>query len=238
VDEILIKLIFIILLAILGYVTYHRKILDLLGSIFMFVMGFIILFSHEAGYRWLLLIMLFLILSLIASRYKKEYKRSLGLYEGKRTAKNVISNGLIALIMAGFGGTILGAQYIPFVGGFIGAVATATADTLASEIGVLQKPRLLTSFKIVEPGTDGAVSILGTSVAILGAGVIGLASFIFGVILNPLTAIKIAVIAGIIGCFMDSILGAVFERPGWLNNEHVNLLGTLSGSIVGIILLH
>lgn len=44
--------------------------------------------------------------------------------------------------MAAFGG-----YYLSFVGGFIGAIATATADTLASEIGVLHQPRLITTFK-------------------------------------------------------------------------------------------
>jgi uncharacterized protein (TIGR00297 family) len=233
-DEILINIIFILILVILGFLTYRRKTLDLLGSIFMLAMGFIILF--KAGHPWLILILAFLILSLIASRYNKDYKQSLGIYESKRTAKNVVSNGLIAIIMAGFGGAVFNGQYISFVGGFIGAVATATADTLASEVGVLQKPRLLTSFKIVEPGTDGAISILGTSVAIIGAGVIGFVSFIVGILPDPLFAIKIAVISGIVGCFMDSIFGAIFERRGWINNEHVNVLGTLSGSIVGILL--
>ena len=54
-------------------------------------------------------------------------------------------------MMAAFGG-----YYLPFVGGFIGAIATATADTLASEIGILQQPRLITTFQKVDPGTDGA----------------------------------------------------------------------------------
>ena len=51
---------------------------------------------------------------------------SLGEFEGRRTSKNVISNGVVACFMAAFGG-----YYLPFVGGFIGAIATATADTLA-----------------------------------------------------------------------------------------------------------
>lgn len=222
-------------LIVIGIITYRRKSLDLLGSIFMIFMGVIILF--KAGISWLILILMFLILSLYASRYAKEYKQKLGTYERKRTAKNVISNGLVAFIMAAFGGIVFNGHYIPFVGGFIGAIATATADTMASEIGVLQKPRLLTTFRTVKPGTDGAVSILGTSVGVIGAGVIGFASFTLGILPNPLLAIQIAIISGFIGCFMDSIFGAVLERRGLINNEHVNLLGTLSGAIVGIILI-
>jgi uncharacterized protein (TIGR00297 family) len=167
---------------------------------------------------------------LLATKFAKPYKNSIGEYEGRRTAKNVISNGLIAFLMAAFGG-----YYLPFVGGFLGSIATATADTLASEIGVLQNPVLVTTFKKVQPGTDGAISILGTSVGIIGAGIIGFAAFLLGVMPDPLISIKIAIISGTVGCFMDSFLGAVFERRNYLNNEHVNLLATLTGAIVGIL---
>jgi uncharacterized protein (TIGR00297 family) len=219
---------YVILLLIVGAFTYKRKALDFLGTLAMIVMGVIIIFS--AGISWLLLILLFLILSLIATRHSKYYKQNLGIYEGKRTAKNVISNGVVAFVMAAFGG-----YYLPFVGGFIGAIATATADTMASEIGILQKPRLITTLKKVDPGTDGAVSILGTGVGIIGAGIIGLAAFLLGIISDPFLSLKIAIISGTIGCFMDSILGAVLEQRNFINNEHVNLLATITGAIVGIL---
>ncbi len=137
----------------------------------MVIMGIIIIFS--AGISWLLLILIFLILSLVATRQSKYYKQNLGIYEGKRTAKNVISNGVVAFIMAAFGG-----YYLHLQGGFIGAIATATADTLASEIGILQRPRLITTMRKVDPGTDGAISVLGTLVGgIIGAAIIGIAAF-------------------------------------------------------------
>ncbi|MDR2831255.1 MAG: TIGR00297 family protein [Methanobrevibacter sp.] len=227
--------IFALILVVVGFIVYYRKSLDLLGSVFLIFMGVVILF--KAGISWLILILIFLFLSLYSSRYAKEYKQKLGIYEKKRTTKNVVSNGLVAVIMAAFGGIVFNGHYITFVGGFIGAVATATADTVASEIGVLQRPRLLTTFRTVEPGTDGAVSALGTSAGILGAGIIGFTSFILGILPNPFFAVQITIIAGTIGCFMDSVFGAVLERRGLINNEHVNLLGTLSGAIVGIILI-
>jgi uncharacterized protein (TIGR00297 family) len=221
---------YVIILFILGIITYKRKALDFLGSLFMVAMGVIIIFS--AGVNWLFIILLFLILSLFATKFAKPYKKTLGEYEGRRSAVNVISNGIVAFMMAAFGG-----HYLPLAGGFIGAVATATSDTLASEIGILKKPRLITTLQKVAPGTDGAVSILGTAVGITGAGIIGFASFILGVIPDPFISIKVAIIAGTVGCFMDSILGAVFERKGFLKNEHVNLLATVTGAFVGIILV-
>ena len=219
---------YVILLLLVGTLTYHRKALDLWGSLSMVIMGVIIIFS--AGVNWLFLILLFLTLSLLATKYKKSYKKELGIYESKRTAKNVISNGIIAFMMAAFGG-----YYLPFVGGFIGSIATATADTMASEIGILQRPRLITTMKKVAPGTDGAVSTLGTLVGIVGAGTIGIAAYLLGIMSDPFLSFKIAVISGTIGCFMDSILGAVLERRNFLNNEHVNLLATITGAVIGII---
>lgn len=223
--------VYVILLFILGFVTYRRKSLDLIGSAVMVIMGIIIIFS--AGVNWLFLIVLFLVMSLLATRYSKKYKMSLGEFEGRRTSKNVISNGVVACFMAAFGGF-----YLPFVGGFIGAIATATADTLASEIGVLdQNPRMITTFQKVDPGTNGAVSTLGTAVGIVGAAIIGIAAYLLGVMQDPLISIGVAVIAGTIGCFADSILGALFENKHLLTNEHVNLIATIVGALIGILLL-
>lgn len=55
-------------------------------------------------------------------------------------------------------------------------LACCLGDTLASELGILSKspPLLITTFRRVPPGTNGAMSVLGTTVSILGGGFIGL----------------------------------------------------------------
>ncbi|MCK9151906.1 TIGR00297 family protein [Methanobacterium alcaliphilum] len=220
---------YVILCLVMGLLTYFRGALDLLGSLFMVAMGVIIIFS--AGFNWLLLILIFLILGFAFTKYEHDYKKEIGVYEGKRSAKNVISNGIVPFVMAAFG------YYDGFVGGFIGSVATATADTLASEVGVVKTPRLITNLKKVSPGTDGGISIVGTAAGIIGAGAIGVFAYLLGIYPDPLISLKIAVISGTVGCFMDSILGAVLERRNYLSNEHVNLLATLTGAFIGIILV-
>ncbi len=218
----------VILLFIMGAFIYKRKALDFFGSLVMIIMGIVIVLS--AGIRWLAIIVLFLIMGLAATYYSKDYKKRLGEFEGRRTAKNVISNGVVAFVMAAFGW-----HYLPFVGGFIGAIATATADTLGSELGILSTPRLITNFKKVPAGTNGAISLRGTSAGIVGSAIIGLASYFLGLIPDPFMAVKISVISGTVGCFMDSILGALLENKNIINNEHVNLLATITGAIVGIL---
>jgi uncharacterized protein (TIGR00297 family) len=216
---------YVFLIVVMGLITYWRKALDLFGSIFMIIMGIVIIFT--AGVHWLILIFLFLILGLVSTKYKHQYKKDIGVYEGTRTLKNVISNGIVPFIMAAFGN----------YGGFIGSIATATADTLASEIGVTVQPRLITTFKKVPPGTDGGISVLGTAAGIIGAGIIGVAAYLLGISNDPFLTLKISIIAGTVGCFVDSILGAVLERRNYISNEYVNLIATITGAAIGIIMV-
>jgi len=216
---------YVFLIVVIGLITYWRKALDLFGSIFMIIMGIVIIFT--VGVHWLILIFIFLILGLVSTKYKHQYKKDIGVYEGTRTLKNVISNGIVPLIMAAFGN----------YGGFIGSIATATADTLASEIGVTVQPRLITTFKKVPPGTDGGISVLGTVAGIIGAGIIGVAAYLLGISQDPFLTLKISIIAGTVGCFVDSILGAVLERRNYISNEYVNLIATITGAALGIIMV-
>ena len=216
---------YVVLLIVIALITYLRKALDLFGSIFMIIMGIIIIFT--AGANWLILIFIFLILGLISTKYKHQYKKDIGIYEGTRSLKNVISNGIVPFVMAAFGN----------YGGFIGSIATATADTLASEIGVTQQPRLITTLKKVSPGTDGGISVLGTVAGIIGAGIIGVAAYLLGIFPDPYVTLKIAIIAGTVGCFVDSILGATLERRHYISNEYVNLIATITGAALGIIMV-
>ena len=73
---------YVFLIVVIGLITYLRKALDLFGSIFMIIMGVIIIFT--AGANWLMLIFIFLILGLISTKYKHQYKKDIGVYEGTR----------------------------------------------------------------------------------------------------------------------------------------------------------
>jgi uncharacterized protein (TIGR00297 family) len=216
---------YVLLIVVMGLITYWRKALDLFGSIFMIIMGIVIIFT--AGANWLILIFIFLVLGLVSTKYKHQYKKDIGVYEGTRTLKNVISNGIVPFIMAAFGN----------YGGFIGSIATATADTLASEVGVTVQPRLITTLKKVPAGTDGGVSVLGTAAGIIGAGIIGVAAYLLGIFPDPFVTLKVSIIAGTVGCFVDSVLGAVLERRNYISNEYVNLIATITGAALGIIMV-
>lgn len=221
----MIQLIFLIICVIFGIIVYLTGALDLLGSSFVTIIGMFIVITR--GFNWLAILLLFLFLGSAFTKFKSDYKRRIGLKHEQRTVKNVVSNGIVPVVMALFGN----------YAGFIGAIATATADTMASEIGVLSKPILITSREHVKPGTDGGISILGTAAGLIGAFIIGLAAYLINVSPELTHSILIALFAGMIGCFADSILGATLERNGLFNNEHVNLSATIIGALVGIIII-
>ncbi|MDP9364853.1 MAG: DUF92 domain-containing protein, partial [Chloroflexota bacterium] len=95
-----------------------------------------------------------------------------------------------------------------------GAIAAATADTWATEVGALSPtpPRLLLGDAPVPPGTSGGVTPIGTAAAVAGALVIA-GGHAIGVAGGwtpgalPLTFWGIA-LAGFAGGLADSLLGA------------------------------
>jgi len=102
--------------------------------------------------------------------------------------------------------------------GFAASLAAVNADTWATELGVLNRtpPRLVNTWKPVEPGTSGAVSWAGTLAALAGAALIALlavfltpAGWVEGV--SPLALAGVLTAAGLAGSFFDSFLGATVQ---------------------------
>lgn len=91
------------------------------------------------------------------------------------------------------------------------ALAAATADTWATEIGTLNPgvTRMITTFEKVQSGTEGGISLKGTLAGILGALMISLFIFYLG-ILSPLKFFSVVFFGGVVGLLIDSILGAIF----------------------------
>ena len=115
---------------------------------------------------------------------------------------------------------------------YLGSVATACGDTLASEVGQTYKgePRMITTFKKAKSGTDGAVSILGEGAAFFGSSIIALLAFIL--IPIDFSLVLVVTAGGFIGTNIDSLLGATLQQKGYLSNNGVNLAATISGAVV------
>jgi uncharacterized protein (TIGR00297 family) len=92
------------------------------------------------------------------------------------------------------------------------ALASANADTWATELGVLSRgqPWHLTEFKRVPAGTSGAVSALGSIAALLGAAAIGVTSaLLVGPSERRAELAVVVTLAGFAGALIDSLTGGV-----------------------------
>ena len=191
------------------------------------------------------LILLF-VLTFAATRMGRQRKTTAGLAEAKsgRKASQVIANlGIPAVSSSLMGvGVLLGwlphTMSVRLVGAVaLAALAEATADTVSSEIGQAfgGHPLLLTTLRRVEPGTDGAVSLMGTAAGVAAGAAVAWAGW-WAMRLGTREA-SIALLAACAGLFFDSVLGATVERRGWLGNDLVNFASTLFAAVVALSLL-
>ncbi|WP_407356487.1 DUF92 domain-containing protein [Methanolobus sp. WCC5] len=219
---------------ILGYLAYRTKIADLSALFSAALLGVLIIVFSELF--WFILLLTFFILGGIFTRYKYGYKESIGLAQSKggmRSYENVFSNSTAALVLAILYGIYpQHAELIIFA--YLGTVATATGDTLASEIGTTahSQPIMITTLKPTQAGVDGAVTVLGELASLLGSMVIGLLAVLFGKVDAVFLALFITTTGGFLGTNVDSLLGATLQKRGLLSNSGVNFVATFAGAII------
>src|SRR5687767_10536851 len=134
----------------------------------------------------------------------------------ERDAVQVMANGGVAAVMALASSFAQGRTRSLLIAGFSGAVATATADTWATEIGSRSRtrPRSIVTLQPTVPGASGGVTVAGLSASAVGASLIaGLASASFTSTSRQASrrAVPIA-LGGFTGALVDSILGATVQE--------------------------
>lgn len=185
-----------------------------------------ILAGRDLRMFWVLLIVFFI--TLAATRLGASRKQQLKVAEAKsgRSASQVMANlGIAALVLviADFRFACLPA---------LAALAEVAADTTSSEIGTAFSGGtvLITTWRPVPSGTDGGISLIGTAAGLVAATLTAAAAIGLGLIrIEPAMLIACAATAGML---LDSLLGALLERRGYLNNDLVNLSGTLSAALI------
>ena len=215
--------------------SLRANILDKQGIIAAALLGLFVGFLGH--WTWLLLLLCFLLSSHIATKWRFEEKTERGLNEsadGHRGWINVAANGgmpaLVALL------TFVVGDWESGLWMFAAAVAVATSDTWASEIGCLDhRVRMITTLKPCEAGVNGGFSPNGQLAAAAGGLLIGASALVASLVMFSASVSDQIVIAGIVaglgflGCQIDSILGAVLENRGFLTKGSVNALSIIAG---------
>jgi uncharacterized protein (TIGR00297 family) len=189
------------------------------------------------------------ILAWTSTKVGRKKKEHLGTAEDRhgRSAAQVAANlGVAALVSYWVVNSWLADTYwfspgaiapIPLLAPGLAALAEAAADTVSSEIGQVLggQPRMITTLRAVDPGTDGAISPAGTLAGVIAAAIVaGIGTLAMHL---DLETFWVASGGAVFGLIFDSVLGATLERRGWLNNDAVNFLSTASAAAFALALL-
>ena len=221
------------------------------------------------GWSWGLSLIFFFISSSLLSHFREREKEQTAADKfskgSQRDIMQVAANGGLATLLAlGYG--LLRPQWLRRLlhAGYTGVIATATADTWATELGVLstQTPRLITTGRPTTPGTSGGITPLGTGAAALGAFASGLVFWLLQRCQKTLALLPLmGLVSGLAGSMADSFLGATVQAMyycptcqketerrihscgtrtaplrglPWFNNDVVNFIATLVGGLVAM----
>jgi uncharacterized protein (TIGR00297 family) len=216
-----------------------------------------------AGWAWAVLLLAYFISSIALTRFRAAAKaRRAGdvvAKGGPRDALQVLANGGIFALAA-----VLSAWSDADAWRALGAgsLAAAASDTWATEVGTLagRAPRSILTWERVPAGTSGGVSAAGFAAAVGGAAFVAVAAL---ALRWPADVVAAAAAGGVAGSTLDSVLGATIQarrwcdRCGaaterevhvcgattrvvggirWLDNDAVNVLCTIAGGLMALVL--
>ena len=199
-----------LLALVIAFLAYKARSLNKSGAIAATFTGTIIF--GIGGLSWAILLLTFFITSSALSRAFKKRKQGLNEKFSKgheRDAGQVFGNGGIATLFAALH-FFYPESIVPWVG-FAAALAAVNADTWATELGVLNPnpPRMITNItKIVEKGTSGGISLMGTLASLTGSALIALLA---SLLTDNWSIFLLITFCGLAGSLFDSLLGATVQ---------------------------
>tara|TARA_B100000212_G_scaffold336821_1_gene310718 strand:+ start:291 stop:1022 length:732 start_codon:yes stop_codon:yes gene_type:complete len=191
------------------------------------------------GWTGWISVVLYLILGSLVTKIGFKYKNKLGIAEkrgGRRGPENVwgsASTGLFLALMI----KLNLASLILLKVGFSASFAAKLADTFGSEIGKRygKNTFLITTFKKVKKGTEGAISLEGTIASLFGSILMTYVMFILGFITIE-KEFFIVSFSGFAATIFESFVGARFQDKYNLSNEAVNSIQTSFSAILAILI--
>lgn len=202
---------------IIAFFAWRANSLSASGAIAAAICGGLIF--GFGGLPWAALLLTFFITSSVLSKAFAKRKALVSEKFSKGSQRDwgqVLANGGIGAILAIVYAIWPDQSWIwP---AYVGSMAAVTADTWATELGVLspQLPRLVTTWKPVERGTSGAISLPGSLAAASAALVIGVVGYLFTSSIENSSIERsliliVSVISGLAGSLIDSLLGATVQ---------------------------
>ena len=273
----------ILVAVLLSYRAIRKKSLTKTGAATAFVVGFLSVVVGARGFN----LLVFYQLGTTATKFKKDIKAKMDgtiatTGSQARGPSQVLACSVIAVGLGVVHGIYCGSERpIQFTDesflassltcAIIAHHATCLADTLASELGILSnvQPVLVTQpWRRVPSGTNGGVTALGFFWSAVGGLIMGLSTILLDSLsgmapLYVVPMIAFSTICGLVGSFLDSLLGATVQQTYYdpdsklvfqqedkkpssatllvgrdlLTNEMVNLVSTaLTTAIGGLIL--
>lgn len=223
-------------LAVAGYLLRTVTPSGMIGG---FALGSIMILF--AGWQLYVLLLAFFAVGTVATKIGYRRKAALGIAQergGRRGFGHAFAKTGVAAILALLIGAAADNAAVLWLAA-IASLATATGDTIASEIGPLigRRAFLPLTFRPVTPGTEGAISIEGTAVgaiAALGISILGV-WLVRGSVRWDAVAVSTA--AAVIASYIESIIGS-WNRKRELRvpETAVNFFNTLTGALIVLLL--
>src|SRR5207249_606927 len=212
--------------AVLAVLFRRSGAVDRSGMIAGFLVG--VLTFTFAGWRGFLVLIAFFVLGSATTRAGLRRKERLGIAQekkGARSGRHALANCGVAVYLAFLAASAARPEIYALA--FVCAYATAAFDTVSSQIGRAygRRPLLITTFRPVAAGTNGAISWIGTLSGCAAAVVVCAVAITVGYLDPRWSAVVLA--AAFVGSTADSVLGATLETRGLIDNEAVNFSNTL-----------
>jgi len=234
-----ITLIIVFLLSlILAVAAYYMLLLTESGALVAIVVGYTV--GALGGLDWLIVMVIFACAGLLATRLG--LGRSKDEETSERNHLNVMGVGIPLVLIACLNGLdqyFLNGEYaFTLQIAFITALAVATADTLASEIGIKdRKVWMITTFERVKRGTNGGISALGLLVSLVSSIAISVIAWFILIDGGIGVEIAIPIALGFLGSLLDSLLGATLETRGAISKYTNNCISAIICSMIAILVL-
>jgi uncharacterized protein (TIGR00297 family) len=241
-----------VLLAVLGYLGKSVNLSGFIGGV---VLGSLLIVF--GGWQIYVLLIAFFVIGSACTKLGYARKAEIGVAQegdGRRGFSHAFANVGAAAILVILGDLTAWDMRMLWLAA-AAALATATADTTASEIGQLlgKRPFMPLTFRRVKVGTEGAISVEGTVAGALAAAVVALLgaaawhSFSAGESLRAafqpdaigwtLRCAGLLAVAAVAGSWIESVAGSWNRRHGSvISNGTLNFFNTAAGAAMMMLL--